>query len=175
MGEIGRPMGKRFNISVQRVEKTGRQHATSHNGDTQLQTCKQKAQGGEGTPTKDRISIPRTGWFQLRTVLIQACLKISVAESKILGNSLAHLLLPGHRLWCTISLLGTWAGMKVWAERLCRFVSAAQPKWSFSWSLRLVMAWRIQEAKLKSFERQRRQRCQKISHRLHTNGFLPLY
>jgi len=91
-------------------------------------------------------------------VLIQACVKISVAESKILGNSPAHLLCPRHRLWCMSSLPDTWAGMRVSAERLRRFVSAAQPKWSFSWSLSLVRVWRIKEAKLKSFERQRRQR-----------------
>lgn len=111
MGEIGRSVATKFNISVQRGrKKPGGQHGTSCNSDAQLQTCKQKAQGGEGTPTKDGISILRTGLFQLRTVLIQACVKISVAGSKMSwklhstsppaqAEALVYNPTPGHRGW----------------------------------------------------------------------------
>lgn len=56
MGEIGRTVGKRFNIPVGRDTKSWKAAcSTPHDSDTQLQTHKQKAQGGKRTPTKDRI------------------------------------------------------------------------------------------------------------------------
>lgn len=56
MGEIGRPVGKKINIPVERSIKNWKAAcATSHSSGTQLQARRQKAQGGEGTPTKDRI------------------------------------------------------------------------------------------------------------------------
>lgn len=89
-------------------------------------------------------------------------MKISVAERKSLGNFPAHLLLSRLRLWCPASLLGTWAGAKSWVENWC-FVSAAQPKLSFSWSSRVLMTQRTEEAELKSSERHRRQTGKKQS------------
>lgn len=118
---------------------------------------------------RDRAGTPRTGWFQLRTGLVAAAVTASVAHSNTLGHP-QHISAAQHRPWRTAPPWARGLG-PVGAEGLCCRLTAAQHKGPFSQSLRSVTAWRVKEAERNNAGRQR---GQKISHHLCTNGFLPL-
>lgn len=145
----GKVYGEKLNISVQRGRnKTARQLPWQRHA---------AANARAGSTGRDGAGTPRTRWFQLRTGLVLS-VPASVAHGDTPGHP-PHICAARHRPWRT-------------ARRgHARWDRCEQHKGPFSRALRSVTAWRVKEAEQNNAGRQR---GQKISHHLCTNGFLPL-
>lgn len=106
-------------------------------------SCKhtsRKHREGKGLPQRTALSMLGTGWFQLRNRADpgvgkniwsreEKSWKFPIISSPVQAQALVSSLTPGHVGWC--------------------FFNTAQPKLSFSWSLRVVTTQRTEEAELK--------------------------